>query len=117
MEEESYYIVNQVPINIFSIVKSDPKILKNTILDKYKFSFTSVIEKAEQKVRFPVYRDISKKARMLSLKNKFSRTELMEFISSSDINSNSSRIRFEDLLGLATGRCTPDLIDEWINHA
>ena len=39
----------------------------------------------------------------------------MEFIASSDINTNSSRIRFEDLLGLATGRCTPELIYDWIS--
>jgi len=38
----------------------------------------------------------------------------MEFISSSDINTNSKRIRFEDMLGIASGRCTSELISDWI---
>lgn len=39
----------------------------------------------------------------------------MEFITSTDINTNLNTIRFEDMLGLASGRCTSELISDWIN--
>jgi predicted nuclease with TOPRIM domain len=55
-------------LNIFKVAfnRNQKEMIGRELLNKYYFSFTSMVEKL-QKIKIPIYRDISRMARRISL--------------------------------------------------
>ena len=70
LKEENFFMKTDhyKNLNIFKIAfnKNQKEIIGKELLNKYYFSFTSMVEKL-QKIKIPIYRDISRMARKISL--------------------------------------------------
>ena len=84
-------------------------ILNSDILLKNNFNFTSCVEKF-QKIKFPIFRDLSKLGRDLIRNRKIANNVKLDLLNSNELTFKSSDIRFLDILSVCTGRLDYKLV-------
>lgn len=105
-----------VPLNIFKIAfnKNQKEMIGKELLDKYNLSFTSMVEKL-QKIKIPIYRDISRMARRISLNISTGKEDRFDYIDSYELSFKTNLLNFADLMSVASGRFSPEFVYKTTN--
>jgi hypothetical protein len=79
------------------------------VLDQHFFSHLSVVDKlAAFKIFFP--RELGRQGRQLQSDSAYRFPGRIDFITSKEIAFNMEKVTFEDLLSVASGRFSPDIV-------
>ena len=108
--------LSQNSVNIFKISfnKNQREMIGKELLDKYNFNFTSMVEKL-QKIKIPIYRDISKMARRISLGISTGKEDRFDYIDSYELSFKTNLLNFADLMSVASGRFSPEFVYKTTN--
>jgi hypothetical protein len=108
MKDENFFEKNRKIDNIFYLVFGRDDELKTNmdILDEHYFCNDSIKE-TSKKVNFPVYRDLSQFARK-STRNLYIKEAKMDILLNNEMNLGKDGYNFHTILGMASGRLTPD---------
>lgn len=115
-QEENFFMKNRKRINIFKLTEAgDHCIGALDYLRKHKFEFNGMIER-NYKFRIPIYRDLSRLARMVMMGG--SRNEsILDYVYADELNINSKWVQFGDLISVCSNRLTSELIYSIINSS
>jgi hypothetical protein len=109
MPEVSFFLSQHKDLNIFQLLYDKSLFFgKGDILEQHYFSFYSLIEKFG-KLKFFTTRDLTRYARRLAA----SKYDMEDTPEVSDFTAQD--ISLDDLLGVATGRFTPEFVYKNLN--
>ena len=108
--------LSQKAMNIFKISfnKNQKEMIGKELLNKYNFSFTSMVEKL-QKIKIPIYRDISRMARRISLGKSTPKEDRFDYIDSYELSFKTNSLTFSDLMSVASFRFVPEFVYKTTN--
>lgn len=89
--------------------------LTKDVLNQFYFCHNSTIDKLNQ-FKSNTLRDISKSARNYITDPKFTHTNRLDHISSKELSFKISQLNLEDLLSVATGRFSPEIVYKTANE-
>ena len=68
-----------------------------------------------QKIKIPIYRDISRMARRIMLDISTGKEDRFDYIDSYELSFKTVNLSFQDLMSVASGRFMPDFVSKTTN--
>ena len=100
---------NTKKINLFKIIRDEcDDEIGPSILDKFYFCWSSVIEKL-QKIKIPIYRDLSLLGRKATagISTRRGNEDITDYIDSFELSFKLKELFVHDIISVASGRFTP----------